>query len=148
MLSSLILDKNRKVTNWILTGISSEKTKPFDSGREPTMSNSANGKVNLKSNNSVLVQESFYSLYSNFTLNLYIAYKLNTWSLNPINNSILKNCLFGRVKLVRNAIKSKFTYNGRGITFDREGSWSFDNDCARNVVIFGVDNSSSSHMDN
>ena len=68
MLSSLILDKNRKITNWILTGISSGKTKPFDSGLEPTMSNLANGKVNLKSNNSVLVQESFYSLYSNFTL--------------------------------------------------------------------------------
>ena len=26
--------------------------------------------------------------------------------------------------------------------------WSFGNDCARNVIIFGVDNSSSSHADN
>ena len=44
--------------------------------------------------------------------------------------------------------KSKFNYNGRGIAFDGEGSWSFDHDFARNVVIFGVDNSSSSHTDN
>ena len=29
-----------------------------------------------------------------------------------------------------------------------EGSWSFGNDFARNVVIFSVDNSSSSHTDN
>ena len=148
MLSSLILDRNRKVTKWLLTGISSEKTEPFDTDLEPTMSNLANGKVNVKSNNSVLVQESFPSLYSNFILNLYIVYELNTWSLNPINNSVLKNCLFGTVKIVRNTIKSKFTYNGTGIIFDREGSWSFDNVYARNVVIFGVDNSSSSHMDN
>ena len=39
-------------------------------------------------------------------------------------------------------------YSGYGITFDRAGSWSFDNDSARNVIIFGVDNSSSSHADN
>ena len=52
MLSSpLILDSNRKVTDWILTGISSEKIKPFDNGLEPTMSNLANGRVNLKLKN-------------------------------------------------------------------------------------------------
>ena len=30
MLSSLLLDCNKKVTNWISTGISSEKIKPFN----------------------------------------------------------------------------------------------------------------------
>ena len=30
MLSFLILDSNKKVTKWILTGISSEKIKPFE----------------------------------------------------------------------------------------------------------------------
>ena len=39
-------------------------------------------------------------------------------------------------------------YSGYGIIFDCAGSWSFDNDFARNVIIFGVDNSSSSHADN
>ena len=34
------------------------------------------------------------------------------------------------------------------IAFDGEGSWSFSNDFTRNVVIFGVDNSSSSSTDN
>ena len=29
-----------------------------------------------------------------------------------------KSCLFGKSKLTRNAIKSKFIYNGRRITFD------------------------------
>ena len=50
--------------------------------------------------------------------------------------------------LVRIAIKSKLTYNDQGTAFDGEGSWSFDNGYARNVVIFDVDNSSSSHTDN
>ena len=31
------------------------------------------------------------------------------------------------------------------IAFDGAGSWNFGNDFARTVVIFGVDNSSSSH---
>ena len=44
--------------------------------------------------------------------------------------------------------KSEYGYSSYGITFDRVGSWNFDNDFARNVVIFGVDNSSLSHGDN
>ena len=34
------------------------------------------------------------------------------------------------------------------MAFDGEGFWSFDNASARNVLIFGVGNSSSSHTDN
>ena len=33
------------------------------------------------------------------------------------------------------------------MAFDGKGSWSFNDDFARNVIIFGVDNSSSSHTD-
>ena len=35
-----------------------------------------------------------------------------------------------------------------GIVFDGKGSGSLNNDSARNVIIFGVNNSSSSHTDN
>ena len=78
MLSSLLLDSNRKVTDWISTRILTEKIKSFDTGLEPAMSILANGRVNLKFNNSVLVQKSVSSLYSNVILNLYIVYELNT----------------------------------------------------------------------
>ena len=36
-------------------------------------------------------------------------------------------------------------YSRYGIAFDEKSEWCFDNDTARNVVIFGVDNSSSSN---
>ena len=39
-------------------------------------------------------------------------------------------------------------YSSYGKTFDSAGSWGFDNDTARDFIIFGVDNSSSSHADN
>ena len=67
VLSFLILDSNRKATNWISNWISSEKMKPFDTGLEWAMSHLANGRVNLTFNNSVLMQKSFFSLYCNFT---------------------------------------------------------------------------------
>ena len=56
--------------------------------------------------------------------------------------------MLGTVKLTRNADKSKFTYNGQGIAFDGKDYWIFDNYIARNIAIFGVGNSSSSHIDN
>ena len=37
---------------------------------------------------------------------------------------------------------------GYGVAIDGVGSYNFGNNFARNVVIFGVDNSSSSHADN
>ena len=49
-----------------------------DTGLKPTMFNLANDRVNLKSNNSVLVKKCFSSLYSNFILKLYIVYELYT----------------------------------------------------------------------
>ena len=39
-------------------------------------------------------------------------------------------------------------YSGYGITFDSAGSCSFDNDTTGNVIMFGVDSSSSCHADN
>ena len=38
ILSCLILDSNKKALNWISTGISSKKIKPFDASLELTIS--------------------------------------------------------------------------------------------------------------
>ena len=91
LLSSLILNSNKKITNWISTGISSEKIKLFDINLEPTMSNLANSKVVLKFNNYLSVQKRISSLYSNFILNLCVVYELNTWPRNLTNTFTLKN---------------------------------------------------------
>ena len=37
--------------------------------------------------------------------------------------------------------------SGYGITHDSAGSWAFNNGTTRNAIIFGVDNSFSSHSD-
>ena len=39
-------------------------------------------------------------------------------------------------------------YSSYIVAFDGKSLWSFNNDSARNLIKFGVDNSSSSHTDN
>ena len=67
---------------------------------------------------------------------------------NPTSNFKFKNCLFGTTNVVKNSDKEKYVFSGYGIRFDSGGSWSFDNDFARNIIILVVDNSSSSHSEN
>ena len=50
--------------------------------------------------------------------------------------------------VVKNNDKEKYMYSVYRIDIDGKSSLSFDNDSARNVIIFDVDNNSSSHTDN
>ena len=56
--------------------------------------------------------------------------------------------MFGATTVVKNNDEEKWVYSGYGIAFGGKGSRSFGIDYARNVVIFGVDTSSSSHINN
>ena len=79
--------------------------------------------------------------YSTKIVNVFIVYDLGSCSKNPTNNFKFKNCLSRATNIVKNSDKEKYVYCGYGITFDSAGSWSFDNEFARNVVIFGFGNS-------
>ena len=61
--------------------------------------------------------------------------------------SSLRIACFGASIIVKNSDKEKYVYSGYKIAFDSAGSWSFNNDIVRNVIIFGVDNSLSSDAD-
>ena len=81
-------------------------------------------------------------------VNVYIASDLDPWPKNPTNNFKFKNSLFGATNIVKNSDKEKYVYSKYRVTFDSGGSWSFHNGTTRNAIIFGADNSSSSHSDN
>ena len=82
-------------------------------------------------------------------VNIYIFYDLDAWPKNPTNNFKFKNCLFGATSTVKKkSNKEKYVNSRYGITVESAGSWHFNSDTARNIIIFGVDNSSSSHSDN
>ena len=57
--------------------------------------------------------------------------------------------MFGSVKFTKNADIDKYKYSGYGIGFHRHGTFSFPSGgFGCNVIIFGVDMSSSVHVDN
>ena len=81
-------------------------------------------------------------------VNIYIVYELGASSSND-SDATLKNCLFGAVTLTKNTDIEKYGYSGYGIGFDRKGSFSFPGgEFGQNVLIFGVNMSSSAHIDN
>ena len=80
-------------------------------------------------------------------VNIYIVYEI-TCDYKDINYPALENCLFGSVKLTKNADIDKYGYSGYGIRFDRETSFSIANEIGKNVITFGVDMSSAAKIDN
>ena len=81
-------------------------------------------------------------------VNIYIVYEISK-SINISNYPTLGNYLFGAVSLTKNAGIDKYGYSGHGIGFDRHGSFSFSGTgLGRNVIIFGIDMSSSTKIDN
>ena len=87
-------------------------------------------------------------MYSKKVVNIYIVYEL-AGSSSHSDDPTLKNCLFGAVTLTKNADIDKYGYSGYGIGFDRRSSFSFPGGgFGQNVLIFGADMSSSTHIDN
>ena len=103
-------------------------------------------KIGIQFNSAPLAIEQ--NNYATKILEVYIVYDLDNWPINPLSNFTLKICLFRLTNVVKDNGKEKYVYRGYRIAFDGKRSWSFNDDFTRNVIIFGVDNSSSSHSDN
>ena len=81
-------------------------------------------------------------------LNIYIVYEISK-SINISDYLILENCLLGVVSLTKNSNYNKYKYSEYGIGFDKHGRFSFPGTGLRqNVIVFGVDMSSSTKIDN
>ena len=81
--------------------------------------------------------------------NIYIVYEINKTDNTTTSDPTLKNCLFGALTLTKNADIDKYGYSGYGIGFDRRSSFSFPGGgFGQCVLFFGVDMSSSAHIDN
>ena len=80
-------------------------------------------------------------------INIYITYKTLAKTLH--SEFILRNCLFGAVKVTNksNSDKDMWQYNGYGIAFHSIGEFTppSGQDYAKNFIIFGAGSSSSIH---
>ena len=80
--------------------------------------------------------------------NVFIVYQISK-NINISDYPTLELCLFGAIKLTKNTDIDKYVYSGYAIRLDRHGNFSFPGTgLGRNVIIFGVDMSSSTKIDN
>ena len=56
--------------------------------------------------------------------------------------------MLGAVTLTKNINIDEYKYSGHGIGFDRKETFPIRNGFSRNCIIFGVDMSTSVHVDN
>ena len=138
-----------RINLWKSNGISEENTEnitKLDSNFAPTFvdhhawpDKSFNGHCLI--NNNIYIPKK--------VINLYISYILNPWLRNLNTAFTLNNCLFGSVKLTKNADPDKYKYSGYSIGFNSRSEFSFiDGSVGENVIIYGADMSSSAHIDN
>ena len=81
-------------------------------------------------------------------MNIYIVYEINK-NFNISDYPTLKNCFFGAVSLTKNADIDKYKYSGCRTGSDRHGFSSHPSGRnGRNLIIFGVDMSSSTKIYN
>ena len=105
-------------------------------------------KIRVKFSGSFLKQDKVTYTHGKI-VNIYIVYEINKKDNTVISDPTLENCLFGAVTLTKNADIDKYKYSGFGIGFNRKGSFSFQSgEYGQNVIIFGVDMSFSTRIDN
>ena len=152
----------KKITNWRSTGI-------FNYSDYYTMNGIEGTKTNLPilTNNKetyFLLQGNYFQQNDNIiipnnnknVINIYVVYKLDPISSTRNTDYAIQNSLFGAMKITKNANYSKNNYTGYGLCFDEGGEFgqtvkqgNFNRTTnARNVIIFGVDMSSSIHATN
>ena len=134
------------ISSWESKGLSDEIIKPpSNNSIAPELSYFIN-KIKVKFNGSCLKQDKI--TYTHGTIvNIYIVFKL---SLNLKNFDLaLEKCLFGAVKVTKNADIDKYKYSGYGIRFAARGTFLFPSGgLGQNVIISGADMSSSVHTNN
>ena len=137
------------VSSWKSKGLSVKTIKP------PTNSNNSltailgyYGTKNRVKFTVSCLQQPKVSYNHGTILSIYIVYELG--ASNPHkDDSTLKSPLFGAVRLTKNTDIDEYGYSDNEIGFNRKSVFSFPNSgLGQNVVVFGVDMSSSVHFDN
>ena len=137
------------ISSWESKGLYNEKISPTKTSNYDQCPRLVynNAKIKLNFSGNFLKQDKI--TYSHGPIvNIYVVYRL----IPGINNSdvTLENCLFGSVKVAKNADIDKYKYSGYGVGFDSKGSFShLSGGFGKNgIILEGVDMSSSAHPNN
>ena len=137
------------VLSWKSKGLSDETIRPYATSNNSLtpLIDYYGSKIRVKFTGSCLKQPNLSYTHGRI-LNIYIVYELGA-STSHNKGPALKSCLLVEIILTKNTDIDKYRYSGYGIGFDRRSSFSFPGGgFGQNVLILGVDMSSSSHIDN
>ena len=136
------------VSEWTSKGLSNESIMVIstsDNSLNPTLSY-YNTRIRVKFTGCCLKQTKVSYTHRKI-VKICIVYELDA-SCSNHSDPTLKICLFGAATLTKNADVDKYGYSGYGIGFDRRSAFSFPGGgFGQNVLVFGVDMSSSAHID-
>ena len=100
--------------------MSNEKIKPPYTAKKclsPKLAWMNNSKIRLRFTGNCLQKDKAIFTLNN-AVNLCIDYELDRWSQDLNAKFSLKDCLFGSVKITKNANRNKYSYSRYGIGFD------------------------------
>ena len=138
------------VLSWKSKGLSAESITPPSAPNNflnPSL-NYLDAKIRVRFSGRCLKQDK--STYTHRkVVTIYIVYEINKKYSTTSSDPTLENYVFGAVTLTKNVNIDKYGYSGYGIGFDGRSSFLFPSGgFDQNVIIFGVDMSSSAHIDN
>ena len=109
--------------------MSNEKFKPPYTANKSLYSKLiwSNSRIRLRFEGSCLKQEDKAPFTPSNVVNLFTAYELDRWSKDLNAEFTLKDCLFGNVKIAKNADPDKCSYSGYEIEFDSRSIFSIPN---------------------
>ena len=136
---------SQNISSWGSKGLSDEESKVVNGLYKSV--NYVNEKLHLKFEGSCLAQTKVTYTHTNI-VHIYIVYKIGATTRNSYDPELV-NGLFGAVTLFKNSDIKKLGYTGYRIGFEGGTTFSFQSGgFAHNVLIFGVDMSGSTHIDN
>ena len=146
--SSINTTNINKITTWKSTGSLSNNMIAVKnaSGDLPKLELVDDYYVHLSGNHFQQIKE---DMSNNIGISIYCVYKLDSISSSRDDTFTVQNALFGAMQITKNADASKYKYKGYCICFDEGGSFSKGNiSNVKNVIIFGVHESSLVHQNN
>ena len=109
-----------------------------------------NGRMSVRLEGAYFKQTKLIRPNNDNIVNIYIVYLIDPISSSRSTDYTVQNALFGGVKITKNATDtSKHKYEGHGVCFVEGGTFNKVNiNNGRNVIIFGVHESSLVHANN
>ena len=142
-----------KISTWKSTGIfnylgnSNMNAVGHSKSVLPELKNDGRMHISLSGNH--FQQNKLIIPNNNNVINIYCVYKIDSIASTRDDTFTVQNALFGAMEITKNADSSKYNYKGYGICFEEGETFSKGNiNNGRNVLIFGVHESSLVHANN